>query len=245
MPKLLFYLGVIACAVASALLVGATAGTASAFITAFLLGDLAPLARLGALPPLYLLVLIVPVAAIFLRMSSLLAVRDLFAAQLANFAILSAGLTASFLCALDLRLAASLRREAVQKGIEGSAGLADLASASHLLLCWFIGVTFLALRPYFRIHASPLLGILVYVPILTFGWMALAEAVGSPQISAAMAFWSIVAALLLGSAVHCLGHRHLFLEVTNLREVLDGIGDPATRRSGGVAPLRGDIAFDG
>ena len=42
-------------------------------------------------------------------------------------------------------------------------------------------------------------------------------------------------------AVHCVRHRHLFLEMTNLRELLDSRVDPAGR---GTRRHIGGVAFD-
>jgi len=52
---------------------------------------------------------------------------------------------------------------------------------------------------------------------------------------------AVVSVLFFSIAVHCIRHRHLFLEMTNLRELLDGRFDPTNR-----APRRpiGGVAFD-
>jgi hypothetical protein len=47
--------------------------------------------------------------------------------------------------------------------------------------------------------------------------------------------------LFFAISVHCIRHRHLFLEMTNLRELLDGRFDPSARAS--RRPI-GGVAFD-
>ncbi len=49
--------------------------------------------------------------------------------------------------------------------------------------------------------------------------------------------FAVLAILFFSIAVHCIRHRHLFLEISNLRELLDSRVDPGNRpgRIGGVA----------
>ena len=56
---------------------------------------------------------------------------------------------------------------------------------------------------------------------------------------ASIVFFAVVAMLFFSIAVHCVRHRHMFIETTNLRELLEPRVDPA--RSG--RPI-GGVAFD-
>jgi len=49
---------------------------------------------------------------------------------------------------------------------------------------------------------------------------------------ALVVFYAVLSILFFSIAVHCVRHRYLFLEMTNLRELLDA---PARRTIGGVA----------
>jgi len=53
-----------------------------------------------------------------------------------------------------------------------------------------------------------------------------------PATPASLVFFAVVALLFFAIAVHCIRHRHMFLEMTNLRELLDG---RAHRGIGGIA----------
>jgi hypothetical protein len=102
----------------------------------------------------------------------------------------------------------------------------------------------LSLRPYFSIQASRFLSALVFFPLPLF-LMVLAQemfvtASPAPLPAATPAsgvFFGVIGLLFLSIAVHCIRHRHLFLEVSNLRELLDSRVDPGPRtgRIGGVA----------
>jgi hypothetical protein len=56
----------------------------------------------------------------------------------------------------------------------------------------------------------------------------------------AQVYFSILAILFLSIGVHCIRHRYLFLEMTNLRELLDSRVDPTARPG---RPI-GGVAFD-
>jgi hypothetical protein len=57
---------------------------------------------------------------------------------------------------------------------------------------------------------------------------------------ASLVYFAVVSVLFFSIAVHCIRHRHLFLEMTNLRELLDSRVDPAGRPG---RPI-GGVAFD-
>ncbi|HEX7420894.1 MAG TPA: hypothetical protein VF505_13475, partial [Thermoanaerobaculia bacterium] len=58
---------------------------------------------------------------------------------------------------------------------------------------------------------------------------------------ASLVYFAVVSVLFFSISVHCIRHRHLFLEMTNLRELMDGRFD-----SSGASPQRpiGGVAFD-
>jgi hypothetical protein len=57
---------------------------------------------------------------------------------------------------------------------------------------------------------------------------------------ASQVFFAVLTVLFVSVAVHCIRHRHLFLEMTNLRELLDSRIDPTARPG---RPI-GGVAFD-
>jgi hypothetical protein len=116
------------------------------------------------------------------------------------------------------------------------------------MLGYFVSISFLALRPYFRIQASRVLSALVFFPLPLFLLIVMQELFVSTSSSmlparspASLVFFAVLAMLFLAIAVHCIRHRHMFLELTNLRELLDARIDPASRPAGG-RPVR--IVFD-
>ena len=56
---------------------------------------------------------------------------------------------------------------------------------------------------------------------------------------ASIVFFAVVAMLFFSIAVHCVRHRHMFIEMTNLRELLEPRVDP-----GRGAKAVGRVAFD-
>ncbi|HVT43807.1 MAG TPA: hypothetical protein VMT00_05405 [Thermoanaerobaculia bacterium] len=237
MPKSLFYSGVVSCGLIALLLLGATpaADRPLPASTASMEGVRA------VLLPLTLLLAVVPACAILLRMASLLAARNLFASFFAVFSVASAGVAASLLAAARLRAAGIVATEAASTFV---ATVREMELAGTYLLGWFLALIFLVLRPYFRFQASPILAALVYIPMpLFFFWAS------SPLITPRFTFASLVALravmslLFMATAVHALRHRHLFIEVTNLRELLDMRVDPTGARPPAMS-LGRDVAFD-
>ncbi len=109
---------------------------------------------------------------------------------------------------------------------------------------FFLSLSMLSLRPYFSIQASRFLSAMVFFPLPLFVLMLAQEmfvsASPAPMPAATPAsgvFFAVLAILFFSIAVHCIRHRHLFLEISNLRELLDSRVDPGNRpgRIGGVA----------
>lgn len=240
MPKLLFYVGTAFCiflALTSAAEFGReieTTNVAFAALDADRMSSRAPWAILAAL------VAGLAAAAVFVRMAALLAARNLFGAFLALFSVSGAIASLAAVLLLQSRILALARHG------QTSTMLAELHLAGCLVLGFFVSLSLLALRPYFRVQASRFLSVLVTVPLPLFAVMLLqelfVEASPAPLPAASPAslvFFAVLAVLFFAIALHCVRHRHLFLEMTNLRELLDGRIDPlarATRRTiGGVA----------
>jgi hypothetical protein len=189
-------------------------------------------------------IIAVTVASILLRMASLLAPRNLFAAIAALAAITAALTTALGLLTIEFRMTL----------VHGAAALAPLAEmhlVSYLLLGTLFSLALMTLHPYFRIQASRVLAILVFVPLPLVLSVAFQEAfIGTsraplPAASpASFIFFAVSAVLFLAVSVHCIRHRHLFIEVTNLRELLDPRVDPRLSPGGRPVRLNGDVAFD-
>jgi hypothetical protein len=177
------------------------------------------------------------VSAIFLRMAALVAARNLFAAFVAIFAVAASVASLVGVVMLEARML-HLR--------SASGTLSEAHLAAVLTLGWFVSTTLLAMRPYFRVQASRILSMLVFLPLPLFAMIIGQELfVGAsraplPATSpAVVVYFAVLSILFFAIAVHCVRHRYLFLEMTNLRELLDSRVDPASRaagrRIGGVA----------
>jgi hypothetical protein len=239
MSRTLFHIGITACILAA--LLGITAVARFAID-----GAAVPVAGPAAAPTLLVLIgATFGVAALLLRVASMMAARNLFAALLAGSAIASASLLA--VVAAVLRYPVRVTRVIADEAVAGDAA-AVLSEAAAFGSAFFVAVTLLALRPYFRLHAQ-FLAPLLPLPALLLVTGVAAHAFGStfrllPVGSlASAAFVTAVAAFLLSFAIHCTSHRRLFTEVTNLRSMLEPRFDPAGRRLRPRMPLDG-IAYD-
>jgi hypothetical protein len=184
-------------------------------------------------------------AAIFVRMAALLAARNLFGAFLALFSVSGALASLSGVLLLQSRMLVVTRR--APAGLIGQ-WLSELHLAGFLVLGYFVSLSLLALRPYFRIQASRILSALVFLPLPTFGVIIAQELFVRASVAplpasspASLVFFAVISVLFFSISVHCIRHRHLFLEMTNLRELLDGRFDPSSR--GTRRPI-GGVAFD-
>jgi hypothetical protein len=173
-------------------------------------------------------------AALFLRMASLLAARNLFAAFLSVVAVAGAVTSLTVVLFLQWRLLAT------------GAPLAEIHLAIYMALGFFVSVSALSLRPYFSIQASRFLSAVVFFPLPLFALIMAQELFRTstaplPASSpASQVFFAVQAILFFSIAVHCIRHRHLFIEMTNLRELLDARVDPASRSGRAI----GGVAFD-
>jgi hypothetical protein len=237
MPKLLFYVGTAFC-LFLALTSGAEAlrelEAAGLAFVALPLSPASPWAIFVAL------LAGLAIAAIFLRMSALLAARNLFGAFLGVFAVAGALACLAGALLVQWRL--------VRGDVAASATLAEIHMAAYLAFGFFLSVSILTLRPYFSIQASRFLSALVFFPLPLFALILLQElflgASAAPlpaSTPASRVYFAVLSILFFAIAVHCIRHRHLFLEMTNLRELMDGRIDPASR--GTRRPI-GGVAFD-
>jgi hypothetical protein len=243
MPKSLFYIGIVCCvflAVSSAgSLTQQLEGTSVSFVA--LHGRTMAGSSAGAWAIVVALLVAVAVAAILLRMAALLAARNLFGAFLALFSVSAAVVALAWVVLLQVRMLALARRHLP---IEGDIGEMHLAAV--LMLGYFVALSFLALRPYFRIQASRFLSALVFFPLPLFLLIVIQELLVTSSAAplpattpASIVFFTVVAMLFLSIAVHCVRHRHMFIEMTNLRELLEPRIDP-----GRGARAIGRVAFD-
>ena len=243
MPKPLFYLGVIFSALAAVLAVSAAPA---------LLDPARPavFSALGPLQPLTILLITIPIAALFVRMASLLAARNLFAAQFAIFSIACTTIAAALLSTMQFRLVLLAKSGSLTEAIRNS------TSEIHVVMLYavgfFLSVSLLAVRPYFRIQGRAI-AMLLLVPFPLYVAMLLEQYLSAPTaesmlgVSSSLTFLYLflVGTLFCAMSVHCLRHRHRFVEVTNLRELLDTRVDPTVivrRRSG--FRFDSDVAFD-
>ena len=142
---------------------------------------------------------------------------------------------------LSLAWTLLLQSRMIMLAVRGAdrSGVGQLHFAAFLMLGCFVSLTFLALRPYFSVQASRVLSALVFFPFPLFCLVLVQELFVSGSkvplpyaTPASMVYFALVALLFLAIAVHCIRHRHMFLEMTNLRELLDS---RAHRAIGGVA----------
>ncbi|HEV7922325.1 MAG TPA: hypothetical protein VGR02_16180 [Thermoanaerobaculia bacterium] len=222
MPKVLFYAGTAFCLF---LALGSAAESARQLQGASLafaaLGPLgAPAVARAAWTVVVALAAGFAAAAIFVRMAALLAPRNLFGAFFAVFSAIGSMLTLSATMLLQWRMV-----------VTASPLLGELHLMACLLLGFFVSLTMLSVRPYFRIQASRVLSALVSFPLPIFALIVAQELFVSashaplPTSSPASTAWfATIAVLFFSVAVHCVRHRHLFIETTNLRELLDGRG---------------------
>jgi hypothetical protein len=242
MPKALFYIGTAFClflalASAAALMLelrgqvafvavhGATISTTTSAAWAIVVALLAGMAA----------------AAILLRMAALLAARNLFGAFLAIFCVGAAIVSLAAVVLLQSRMLVAARH--VRAPL--SDAVVQLHFAAVMMLGYFVSMSFLALRPYFRVQASRVLSALVLFPLPLYLLILLQEmfVTGSraalPSVTpASLVFLATSALLFLAIGVHCIRHRHLFLEMTNLRELLESRLDQGKER------VVGRVAYD-
>lgn len=230
MPKLLFYAGTAFCLFLTLASASEVAGELRDGVFGFV-----ALPESGRAPWAILTAFFagLAVAALFLRMAALLAARNLFAAFVAVLSVTGALATLAALLLVQHRVTA--------------AGVSDLGEVHFAVLMafgFFLSLSMLSLRPYFSIQASRFLSALVFFPLPLFVLVLAQEmfvsASPAPLPAASPAsgvFFAVLAVLFFSIAVHCIRHRHLFLEISNLRELLDSRVDPGNRpgRIGGVA----------
>jgi hypothetical protein len=247
MPKFLFYSGTAFClflalTCAAAALTDAQSGQA-AFVA---VGSLAaPVTARAGWAVVVGLLAAVAAAAIFIRMAALVAVRNLFAAFVAVFSVMASLTTMVWILMLQSRMLILMRgglREAPLRS------MAEMHLASMLTLGYFVSLTMLSLRPYFRVQASRILAMLVFLPlplmvlIVAQEMFVRASAAPVPASSpAVIVFFAVLSMLFFAISLHCVRHRYLFLEMTNLRELLDSRVDPAARAT---RRTFGGVAFD-
>ena len=235
MPKFLFYVGTGFCLF---LALSAAAGFAAqldggAMTFVALRGGAVAGSFAGGSGIIVALLAGMAVTAILVRMASLLAARNLFGAFVALLTITATMLTLAWTLLLQSRMLMLARQGVAWDGV------GQLHFVAVLMLGCFVSLTFLALRPYFSVQASRVLSALVFFPFPLFCLILVQELFVSeplqplpPATPASLVYFGVVALLFFALAVHCIRHRHMFLEMTNLRELLDS---RAHRGIGGVA----------
>lgn len=239
MPKLLFYAGTAFCLLL-ALISGAEA--ARELRNGTLAFAALPAGREAVWAIVAAFFTGLAIAGLFLRMAALLAARNLFAAFVALLAVTAATATLAAVLFLQWRITA-LGTPADSIG----SPLHEIHFAAFMALGFFVSLSILSLRPYFSIQASRFLSALVFFPLPLFVLIVAQEMfirtstapLPAPS-PASRTFFAVLAVLFVSVAVHSIRHRHLFLEMTNLRELLDSRVDPASRPKRSI----GGVAFD-
>ena len=164
-----------------------------------------------------------------------------FGAFLALFSVSAAVFSLAWVVVLQVRMLALARRRLAIGG-----DLGEMHLAAVMMLAYFVALSFFALRPYFKIQASRFLSALVFFPLPLFMLILVQELFVAASIAplpattpASIVFLGVVAMLFFSIAVHCVRHRHMFIEMTNLRELLEPRIDP-----GRGARAVGRVAFD-
>ncbi|MBI2213264.1 MAG: hypothetical protein HYU52_06425 [Acidobacteria bacterium] len=199
--------------------------------------------------PIFLLAMlgcVFPVAAVFARIASLLAIRNVYQALFAVVALGCTLLTVCFLSIASLRLAIRVRAPMTPELAASIAQLVEEVLVNYYALGLFLSVLLLSIRPWFSIQASGILSGMLVLPSFLFSWIVVEEHLLAPvttlseayRSAPSFAFFLIVAVTFIGIAAHCIAHQHYFLEVTNLREILD---EPRSPR-GGSMPFGGGFA---
>lgn len=233
MPKPLFYAGTAFCLFLALTSAGEVARELKSGTLAFVA---LPAPARGAWTIALALLVGLGIAAMFLRMAALLAARNLFASLMAVLC------TAGSMALLAGVLLLQWRITSVP-----DSQLAEIHFAGLMAFGFFLSLSLLALRPYFSIQASRFISALVFFPLPLFGMVMAQEMFVHPSPAplpattpASQVYFSVLSILFLAIAIHCIRHRHLFLEMTNLRELLDSRVDPHSRPG---RPI-GGVAFD-
>lgn len=233
MPKILFYAGTVVCFFLALMSAGEVTNELRDGELAFV--ALPGTARAAA-AIFAALAAGLAIAALFLRMTALLAARNLFAAFVSVVAVSCSTATLVAVLLVQWRVTTV-----------GGAQLAEVHFTAVMVLGFFVSLSLLALRPYFSIQASRFLSALVFFPLPLFLLMLAQEMLVAPSpaplplaTQASSVFFAVLSLLFFSIAVHCIRHRHLFLEMTNLRELLDARVDPSARHG---RPI-GGVAFD-
>lgn len=238
MPKFFFYAGTAFCLFlalsAAAGLLSQVEGGPMSF--AAVRGAAVSTTAAAAWAILVALIAGIATAAIFVRMAALLAARNVFGAL---FALLS---TAASIIALAWTVLLQARMLMLARHGAGYAELTQLHFTALMMLGCFVSLAFLALRPYFSVQASRVLSVLVFLPFPLYCLILSQELFVSTRLSplpaispASDVFFGVVAILFFALAMHCVRHRHMFIETTNLRELLDARIDRSAHPIGGVA----------
>jgi hypothetical protein len=247
MPRLLFYAGIVCTAVAAMFATGEALRQLQGGLFHFGLGRAEGLSHPGGRNfALGTLLFVIPITALFVRMGSLIAARNLFASFFSLFASMSAALALVFLAFMQLRNALLVRVEpmALQSGT-----LAEVNLVAFYAFGLFLALALVLLRPHFLIQSSRFLSVMVCLPLPVFGLLILQQLFGLGTGLASQAhawfvfsFFASLSILFFAIPVHSFRHRHLFLEKTNLRELLDPRIDPAVAAGGEF--IRGGVAYD-
>ncbi|HVT04363.1 MAG TPA: hypothetical protein VHL58_13425 [Thermoanaerobaculia bacterium] len=247
MPKTIFYSGVVASFLVALLCGAQAAGWVSGISPAPLrfADSFTSEIALGAL----LLLVALPLSCLLIRIASLLAARNLFSGFVATASSGCTLLASVFLAACEWRMAFTHSASGVPAATVQL--LSQIRSVSLLIFGMSVVLALLSIRPYFRAQANGILSALLCLPgfLLARVLIDQAEFLGgssmalAPTPSSAL-FLSLMSLIFGALGVHCLRHRHSFIEVTNLRELLDSRidaqGSDRRRRFG----FSSDIAFD-
>jgi len=238
MPKVFFYAGTGFCffiaLCAAAGLMSQSDGAPLAFVAMH--GAVVSTRAVGGWAIIVALIAGLASASILVRMAALLAARNVFGALFAMLSTSAAVVSLAWTLLLQTRMLMLARHGA------GYGEMGQMHFAAVMMLGCFVSLTFLALRPYFSVQASRVLSALVFFPFPLFCLLLAQELFVSTRLSALPAvspassvYFGVVSVLFFAIAVHCIRHRHMFIEMTNLRELLDTRVDRSSRTIGGVA----------
>jgi len=238
MPKLLFYAGVafalVVAALAAVEVVHVTSGHGAAVPG---VSESSPDPAGSPLTLIAALIMTFPIAALLVRIASLIASRDLFGAFATLFSV--AGAT------LAVVAIALLRLSAIARASGGMQQIIDLDLIAWQVLGLFLSIALLSTRSFFSLR-SPTIGAVVCLPAPIFlGALLQRVLTGSAPVQAAAGFFGTTALSLALIAGYSIRHRHRLLETTSLGDLMTKGFRGSASGAGGSVGIDGGIALDG
>lgn len=221
MPKPLFYLSIVVSALLSALMgrealreLGVVGGLALERIVS---ADLTREHDPRGLVIVVVCALAIALASLFLRMASFLAARSLFSSYFVLFSVSCSAFAAATVGVIHLR--SRIVPETLSQEITTGEAIA------LQLLGFFVALTLFSVHSYFRVQASRVLAVLSCLPLPAFVVAAVLstglDSATPALVTSNFGYFGTLSTVFAALAVHAYRHRVVFLESTNLRNIVD------------------------